>query len=76
MAEDFPHLTLQREKPVTNKRSGSYVPPPPPGDVRGHGLGLLRDLADAKQQVETDLGGFDDRKLIKFSVDNHDQEHL
>ena len=69
MAEDFPHLTLQREKPVTNKRSGSYVPPPPPGDVRGHGLGLLRDLADAKQQVETDLGGFDDRKLIKFSVD-------
>jgi hypothetical protein len=69
MAQDFPHLTMQRETPVTGKRPGKYIPPPPPSDVRGHSLGLLRDLADAKQQARRDLGGFDDRKLIKFSVD-------
>ena len=69
MVEDFPHLELQRETPVTEKRPGQYIPNPPPSDVRGHSLGLLRDLADAKQQVASDLGGFDDRKLIKFSVE-------
>jgi hypothetical protein len=69
MAEDFPHLALQRETPVTAKRPGQ----PPrfniPDDARGHSLRLLEDLTSSREQCEGDEGGFDDRKLIKFTVD-------
>lgn len=69
MAEDFPHLALQRETPVTAKRPGQ----PPrfniPDDARGHSLRLLEDLTSSREQCEGDEGGFDARKLIKFTVD-------
>lgn len=68
MEETFPHLTLQREAPVNEKRSRRYVPPPPPSDIRGHGRGLLQKLAVAKEHAAADIGGFDDRRLFQFSV--------
>jgi len=68
MEETFSHLTLQREAPVNEKRPGTYMPPKAPSDTRGHGRGLLQKLTDAKEQAATDLGGFDDRKLFRFSV--------
>jgi hypothetical protein len=68
MEESFPHLNLQREAPVNEKRSGTYMSPPPPSDVRGHGQGLLQKLANAKQQADGDVGGFDGRKLFRFTV--------
>lgn len=68
MEETFPHLSLQREAPVNEKRPGTYVPPKEPRDVRGHGRGLLQRLADAKEQAAGDVGGFDDRRLFQFSV--------
>ncbi|ALP52760.1 serine protease [Candidatus Tenderia electrophaga] len=68
MEETFPHLTIQREAPVNEKRSREYRPPPPPSDVRGHGRGLLQKLANAKEQSASDVGGFDDRKLFRFTV--------
>ena len=69
MAEDFPHLALQRETPVTDKRSG--LPPHfnTPDDVRAHSLRLLDHLTSAREQSKSDEGGFDDRKLIRFSVE-------
>ena len=68
MEETFPHLTIQREAPVNEKRPGTYMPPKAPADVRGHGRGLLQKLTDAKEQAATDVGGFDDRRLFRFSV--------
>jgi hypothetical protein len=69
MAEDFPHLVLQRETPVTDKRPGPRPHFNRPADVREHSLELLERLSNARKQCEGDEGGFDDRKLIKFSVD-------
>lgn len=68
MEETFPHLTIQREVPVNEKRPGTYMPPKAPSDVRGHGRGLLQKLANAKEQSASDVGGFDDRKLFRFTV--------
>lgn len=68
MEENFPHLNIQREAPVNEKRSGTYMPPPPPADVRGHGRELLTKLVNAKEEASEDLGGFDERKLFRFTV--------
>jgi len=68
MEETFPHLTIQREAPVNEKRPRTYKPPKAPSDVRGHGRGLLQKLANAKEQSAGDVGGFDDRKLFRFTV--------
>lgn len=68
MEETFPHLALQREAPVNEKRPGTYMPPKAPNDVRGHGRGLLQKLSNAKEQSASDVGGFDDRRLFRFSV--------
>ncbi|WP_303759344.1 S8 family peptidase [Alcanivorax jadensis] len=69
MEENFPHLSIQRESPINEKRPGNYMPPRPPSDVRGHGRGLLGKLNGAKAQASENLGGFDDRKLFRFSVE-------
>lgn len=68
MEETFPHLTIQREAPVNEKRPGSGPRITEPENVRGHGRGLLQKLANAKEQSAGDVGGFDDRKLFRFTV--------
>lgn len=68
MGETFPHLAIQREAPVNEKRPGTYMPPKAPSDIPGHGRGLLQKLTNAKEQSAGDVGGFDDRKLFRFSV--------
>lgn len=68
MDETFPHLSLQREVPVNEKRSRNFVPPPPPADIPRHGRGLLKKLANATEEAADDIGGFDDRKLFRFTV--------
>ncbi|MBJ6725448.1 S8 family peptidase [Geomesophilobacter sediminis] len=64
----YPHLTLQREAPTPEKRPRRGFPGPPPADPAAHGRALRARLAEAVTQVETDLGGFDDRLLFKFEV--------
>lgn len=68
MEETFPHLNIQREAPINEKRSGRYMPPPPPADIRGHGRGLLNKLDKARKEANEDVGGFDERKLFRFTV--------
>lgn len=68
MEETFPHLTMQREAPINEKRPGSGPRIIEPENVRGHGRGLLQKLANAKEQSAGDVGGFDDRRLFRFSV--------
>lgn len=69
MEETFPHLALQREAPVNEKRPGSNPRTKEPDDIRGHGRGLLQRLSSAKEQAAGDVGGFDDRRLFRFSVE-------
>lgn len=68
MEGNFPHLNIQREAPVNEKRAGRTMPLPPPADVRGHGRGLLTKLVNAKEEASEDVGGFDERKLFRFTV--------
>lgn len=68
MDETFPHLSLQREAPVKEKRSARPPITQAPTDIPSHGLGLLKKLASATEEVADDIGGFDDRKLFRFTV--------
>ncbi len=68
MEENFPHLNMQREAPVNEKRSGN---PPKlfiPDDIPAHGRGLLTKLGNAKEEADEDVGGFDERRLLRFTV--------
>ncbi len=69
MTSSYPHLPLQREEPVTEKRPGKYYPAQPPSDPAAHGRDLGMQLQKTIQQTEQDLGGFDDRKLFRFQVE-------
>ena len=68
MEESFPHLSLSREEPVTEKRAGSGFSSKPPDDPPAHGKKLQESLEIAKKQTEDDIGGFDDRRLFRFTV--------
>lgn len=68
MEENFPHLSIQRETPINEKRPGSYRPPAPPENVQQHGRALQQKLAKARRDASDDLGGFDERKLFRFTV--------
>jgi hypothetical protein len=66
MEESFPHLPLNREAPVTEKRPGTWRPPEPPDDPAAHGQMLIERLESAKKQTDEDIAGFDDRRLFRF----------
>lgn len=69
MSENYPHLPLLREEPVTEKRPGGrpFIAQPPANPSRFAEI-LQEKLSKAEEQVETDIGGFDDRKLFRFEV--------
>jgi hypothetical protein len=69
MTSSYPHLPLQREEPITEKRSGTFPPTKVPADPAAHGRALGLQLKQTVQQTEQDIGGFDDRKLFRFKVD-------
>jgi hypothetical protein len=69
MTSSYPHLPLQREEPVTEKRPGGYPRIQEPSDPAAHGRALGSQLQNTIQQTEQDLGGFDDRKLFRFQVE-------
>ena len=68
MEESFPHLSLNREEPVTDKRPGGPPRFEPPADPPAHGRRLQECLESAKRQTDEDIGGFDDRRLFRFTV--------
>ena len=64
-----PHLELRREEPVVDRRSQGRPPVvQPPDDPRGHGAALGERLQAARQLAETDVGGYDERRLIKIAL--------
>jgi hypothetical protein len=68
MDETYPHLRLRREERVTQKRSGRPPRLPPRDDPAAHGRILRQSLEKAKAEADSDIGGFDDRRLFRFSV--------
>ena len=64
---DYEHLRLQREEPVTERhRRQDRRPRFRPDDPRGFGRELSGKWNAAKEDLPVDLGGFDDRKLVKI----------
>ena len=67
--ESHPHLLLSREDPVTQRRSRpnpSQIPSP--DNPQHHGAVLGGRLQAAREAAATDLGGYDDRRLIKLQL--------
>lgn len=66
--ETYPHLALQREEPTPERRSNRGGARPAPADPVAHGRVLQGYLGQAVTQADTDIGGFDERRLFKFEV--------
>jgi hypothetical protein len=66
----YEHLRLEREAPLTKRHPRRPAPHHRPDDPREFGVrigGLLRDTrARISEPAEADIGGFDDRKLLKI----------
>lgn len=70
MAESYPHLRLLREQPVNPRRSRpAPIRIPEPANPRAFGAVMGERLASARERTAQDLGGFDDRRLIKLELD-------
>ena len=66
---NHPHLRLERELPVTERRPRQPPPPPkPPPDPNAHGAFLGTRLHAARDVATTDLGGYDERRLIRIAL--------
>ena len=65
----YEHLRLEKESPITDRHRRPGFGSPPPADPRGHGIALLRNFRAMREEVaNADLGGFDDRKLLKIRL--------
>lgn len=65
----YEHLRLEKESPITERYRRPGFGPPPPADPRGHGSTLLRSFLAAREVTDNDdLGGFDNRKLLKIRL--------
>ena len=69
MEDSRPHLELRREEPVVERRSRPAFPRvSPPDNPREHGAMLGERLQAARERAETDIGGYDERRLIKIAL--------
>lgn len=69
MPETYPHLQPVREQPVNPRRPRpAPISVAQPADPRSFGVGLRQSLQSAREHAAEDLGGFDDRRLIKLEL--------
>ncbi|HWP58272.1 MAG TPA: S8 family peptidase [Candidatus Acidoferrales bacterium] len=69
MPETYPHLRLIREELVNPRRARpAPIRVHEPGDWRAFGRDLGERLQSARQRAARDLGGFDDRRLLKLEL--------
>jgi len=64
----YPHLRLEREEPVNEKRPRPGFGKNPPADPRAHGAGLQDSLAQARAAAADEIPGFDNRVLFKLQA--------
>ena len=64
-----PHLELSREEPVTERRLRRGFPRrQPPDEPRAHGATLHTRLQAVRDAASAEVGGYDDRCLIKIAL--------
>lgn len=65
----YEHLRLNKESPMTDRHRPRGFGTQAPADPRGHGNALLQSFRAVREvAVNEDLGGFDDRKLLKIRL--------
>lgn len=68
MQPSFPHLNIQREQPVNPRRSRRGPIGYKPENPAQHGKTLLGQLKQAVQDSQKEIGGFDERHLLRIQV--------
>jgi hypothetical protein len=66
--EAYPHLRIDREHPVKQKRPGQPPRFTKPENLPAHARTLQQSLLNAIEQTYKNIGGFDDRPLFKMQV--------
>lgn len=73
----YEHLHLEREEPINSRHPRRFGGGFEPDDPRTYGATLGQRLQDARTRiadpVQTDIGGFDDRKLLKIHLHARDK---
>ena len=66
----YEHLRLEREEPLRDRhRRQDKRPRFKPADPRAHGAALAGRFDQARQRaMAEDVGGFDDRRLLKIRL--------
>lgn len=70
----YEHLHLEREAPLTERHPRQYRGSTPPANPREYGFNLRNKFDRARQIItEGDIGGFDERKLLKIKLHKGDK---
>ncbi|HUW36814.1 MAG TPA: S8 family peptidase [Rhodocyclaceae bacterium] len=72
----YPHLRIDREQPINEKRPKKPPIQKPPDDVPFHGRKLQASLRAAMEAAKQDIGGFDGRPLFKLQVGTLSPEEI
>jgi len=72
----YPHLRIERELPVKEKRPGQPPRISRPADVPGHARKLQASLASTIKAQEGEVEGFDTRPLFKLKVGSLPPEQI
>lgn len=71
-----PHLRLEREEPIRDKKSGGYPRIAVPSDIPGHARKLQASMRTAIDQTKQNIGGYDERLLFKLQLGGLSPEQL
>ena len=74
--EAHPHLRIEREQPINEKRSKGGFFSKPPSDIPAHANGLRASLQRARAVAQVEIPGFDARPLFKLQVGALDPEQI
>lgn len=66
--EAYPHLKIERERPIKQKRPGQPPRFPKPENPPEHARKLQQTFTAAIKEASEDIGGFDDRPLFKLKI--------
>ena len=70
----YEHLRLRRSEPLTDRHRRQFKRPRfNPDDPRAYGVALGVRLQAANQVIRDDLGGFDNRRLLKIQLREGEQ---
>lgn len=72
----YPHLRIEREQPVKQKRPSRPPRILPPVDVPCHARKLQQSLKTAVEAARQDIGGFDGRPLFKLKIGTLSPEQI